>query len=389
MNITYIHQHFRLPNENGGGRPYEFASRLAEQGHFVTVLCGGADSWEREILPGCRVVRLPCPYSNQMPFATRVLAFLSFVVRATIAASRIPADRVFASSTPLTVILPGAIGAFFQRAPFILEIRDLWPALPIELGVLPKALHGPSRQLERFGYHVASAVIALSPGMADGVRAVNDNVRVETIPNCSDPALFRTNVSRQQARERFGVTDDRPTLYYAGGLGRAHDPLWLAELAVALRGRVHVLIAGEGSMREKAAEICRSSDLDPEQVFLGAISRDEVALLATAADAALSSIMDSPGLLDCSLNKVFDALAAAKPVVFNHGGWLSDRLTSEGAGIQMPRDLTSHSADELVRWLSDPQSRDLAAARAGDLSQEFDRDKIFEKFQDVLLAPRG
>ena len=49
MRITYIPQHFVLPGEPGGSRPYEFARRMAADGHHVTMICGGQEPMDRVV----------------------------------------------------------------------------------------------------------------------------------------------------------------------------------------------------------------------------------------------------------------------------------------------------------------------------------------------------
>lgn len=156
MRITYIVQHFHLPTEAGGTRAWEFARRLAAEGHEVTMIGAGTVSrtfYEK----GFKVVLLPVSYSNSMGTFRRIVSFLHFMVSATRVAVATPADVVLSSSTPLTVAVPGIVAAIVRRAAFVLEVRDLWPEVPIALGVLPsKATQFLARTLEVVAYARAS-----------------------------------------------------------------------------------------------------------------------------------------------------------------------------------------------------------------------------------------
>lgn len=388
MRITYIHQHFKAPTQAGGGRPYQFARRLASSGHEVTMICAGP-SRETYQLDGFTVQQLPTKYDNRMPTHRRIAAFASFMTQALATSARIPADTVLASSTPLTVVIPGAVAAAVRRSRFVLEIRDLWPSLPIELGVLPERLHAPARALERFGYARADQVIALSPGMAAGVTSVNPEVPVEVIPNCADIDDFDIQETREEARSVLGL-DGSPLLYYAGSLGRSYDIEWVVRLAAGVQAEGgRVVIAGEGAELEPGRELARSLGLDPDAVFLGPLPRRDVAMLARASDAAVSALLPLEGLKDNSLNKVFDASAAARPVVMNHEGWLSDLLVSRGAGWRVERDLSN--LPTVLAALRDPNIRDRASESIAQLAAEdFSRDRLYQLFESAVTgSPRS
>lgn len=70
MRITYIHQQFRRPDEAGGTRSYEFARRLARDGHAVKMISSGEGAKSYE-LAGFQVVQLPMRYDNAMSFSSR------------------------------------------------------------------------------------------------------------------------------------------------------------------------------------------------------------------------------------------------------------------------------------------------------------------------------
>lgn len=388
MRITYIHQHFRHPSEGGGGRPYEFGCRLVTAGHEVTVIAGGPSDTEFS-LDGMTVIQVAAPYNNRMGLWERLRSFVKFMAKSSIAAIRTPSDLVFASSTPLTVAVPGIAGAVRHRAPFVFEVRDLWPTLPISLGLLPSYLHGPARFLERAAYARASEVIALSPGMEEGVLRVSPKASTHVVPNCSDLHLV-SPLPREKLRRSSGIPNDQTLMVYIGSLGFVYDAEWLSRLAILGNELgIRVLIAGDGAHRERIAERLLCQGLDPEQVLLGPVSRRTAFDLLAMSDAAVSSVIDNRELMHASINKVFDALAAGTPIAFNHGGWLSELVVEEGAGWLLPRDLT---VDSLRNLLEDLKSHDGSSGRrrrARALAEsKFDRELLFQEFHAVLQRAR-
>ncbi len=389
MRIVYIHQHFNFPWEPGWQRPWQFARRLARAGHEVTVICGGREAARRR-LDGVEVRRLAVPYENAMAFGQRVRSFISFMTRASWFASKVKADVVFASSTPLTTAVPGMIASTIRRAPFVFEVRDLWPEAPVALGFLKnRGAIWAAEKLEKAAYRSADHVIALSPGMEAGVKRVWPKVGTTVVPNASDVENFApSRHSRSEVRAELGWADDETVLFYAGSFGVTYDVPWLIQLAGELHQRgekFRVVAYGEGADTEKCRRVASGFGLSPLQVLPGKIPRTEIERMLPAADIAVSTLVDNPSLEINSLNKVFDALAAARPVVFNHAGWLPEVLAANNAGWQLSRNPAT-AADQLLEGmrsgLIDVSSGSQAAL---DLAQrEFDRDLLFDKFLSVV-----
>jgi glycosyltransferase involved in cell wall biosynthesis len=389
VRIVYIHQHFNFPWESGWQRPWQFARRLARAGHEVTVICGGREA-ARQHLDGVEVRRLTVPYDNAMAFGQRVRSFISFMTRASWFASKVKADVVFASSTPLTTAVPGMIASTLRRAPFVFEVRDLWPEAPVALGFLKnRGAIWAAEKLEKLAYRSADHVIALSPGMEAGVKRVCPEVGTTVVPNASDVENFAASrEKRSEVRAELGWADDETVLFYAGSFGVTYDVPWLIRLAGELQRRgenFRVVAYGQGADTEQCRRVAREFGLSPLDVLPGKIPRTEIERMLPAADIAVSTLVDNPALEINSLNKVFDALAAARPVVFNHAGWLPEVLKANGAGWQLSRNPAT-AADQLLEGMSSGQFDLHSGSRAAlELARrEFDRDLLFDRFLRVV-----
>src|SRR5262249_25636196 len=163
----------------------------------------------------------PVPYSNKMSYARRIRSFAEFATVAAAKAAAMRADLVLATSTPLTVAVPGVIAAKLRRAPFVFEVRDLSPGVPIEMGALRNPLaRRLAGALATFAYRNADHVVALSPGMAAGVTARYPQVPVTVIPNACDLELFSSSGdAARRMRAEHDWLGDRPLVVYTGALG--------------------------------------------------------------------------------------------------------------------------------------------------------------------------
>ncbi|GAB2683733.1 glycosyltransferase family 4 protein [Thalassiella azotivora] len=388
MRITYIHQHFRLPSEPGGTRSWEFARRLVADGHQVTVLAAGEQAEDR-VVDGVRLLRLPVTYDNSMGFARRLLAFALFMVRATVAAVRLPADVVLASSTPLTVAVPGMVASVVRRARFVLEVRDLWPTVPVELGLLRNpVLKVVARWLELLAYRRARPVVALSPGMAEGVLDRHPGAEVVVVPNAADRELFGCDDARRAGlRRELGWSDDERVVVYAGSFGHIYGMEWVVRLAAALAGRGYrFVLIGSGATWEACRRLAVEQGLDADELLPGPVAKQDVVRYVQACDATLSSVLELPVLEPASINKVFDSLAAGRPVLMAHGGWLTDVVVEAGAGWRVPRSSVEAAARVVANALATERRTGAAAAAADVLALEFDRDRLYERFRAAVVG---
>jgi glycosyltransferase involved in cell wall biosynthesis len=397
MRIVYIHQYYCNPRMTGGIRSYEQARRLVARGHTVHVITTDitpgkrALGWRRTEDDGVHVHWYSVPYSNNMSYARRLRAFAEFMVLAAAKAVALRGDLVFATSTPLTVAVPGVVAARLRRVPFVFEVRDLWPEVPIEMGALRNPIaRRLAGALASFAYRNAEEVIALSPGMAAGVAARRPGTRTTMIPNAADLAMFEVRPEAvRRFRDEHRWLGDRPLIVYTGALGAVNGVEYLIRAARrmhALDPRAQVLIVGHGKEWEDTRRLAGEHGLLDDTVHMWEkVPKAELPVILGAATMSTSFVRPVRALWDNSANKFFDALAAGRPIAINYGGWQADLLRETGAGLVLdPYDadaagvlLAGHVRDE--PWLV----RSRAAAHRLAVEQ-FSRDLLFERFEAVL-----
>lgn len=404
MKIIYLHQYFCTPSMPGGTRSFEMARRLVRSGHEVHMITSDMSpgrndqrGWRETYEAGIHVHWLPVAYSNEMSHRQRVQAFLRFACSSALRARQVSGDVVFASSTPLTIAIPGLYAARRLNRPFVFEIRDLWPEVPIAM----KALRNPllisaARHLERLAYQRAAHVVALSPWMRAGVlRCGIAASKVSVIPNGCDFELFDVPSERGEAfRRRYDWLGKRPLVVYAGTIGKVNGLQYMVRLAALCRQNapdVRFLVVGNGREEALVRNLAAELDvLDRNFYMMDRVPKQAMPEIFSAADLTTSFTIPSPSLNGDSANKILDSLAAGRPAAVNHGGYLGGIMEQANCGLQLAPDDPQHGAELLIRAITDPVwlSRARAAARHVGRSM-FDRDVLASKLEEVLLRVAG
>lgn len=341
---------------------------------------------------GIKTHWLPIIYSNHMSYMDRLQAFIRFALKASAMAASISSDIVLATSTPLTIALPGVYASRKQRVPMVFEVRDLWPELPIAIGALRNPLlKYMAMRLELFAYRNSDAIVALSPGMRAGVIAKGyPGDRIFVIPNGSDLDVFYPNKETRTAfRKMHHIPENAILMVYAGTFGKVNGVGYLVELASALKEdkRIYFLTVGDGQEFEEVKSLAiKRGCLGINFQMLPAIPKSEVGAVLAAADIAVSTVIPLPELEANSANKVFDGLAAGCCIAINHKGWQAELLSSSGAGFHLSAAI-GEAKWELTNWLNNPQRIYEAGEKARKLAEEqFARDKLANDLEQVLLT---
>jgi glycosyltransferase involved in cell wall biosynthesis len=204
------------------------------------------------------------------------------------------------------------------HTPYLLVVYDLYPDVPIELGVLPP--HHPLwrlwRRLNRLAFAAAAEVVVLSPAMAERVAAAAPAAlhHLHVIPSWADPERIRPLPKRANPFARRHRLLDRFVVLYSGNQGRCHDLRTLLDTARLLRDRPEVsfLIIGGGPQNENLRRLAGEWEL-ANVCFLPYQPLAELPHSLAAADLAVVSLgVGAFGIVAPS--KLYGHLAAATPI---------------------------------------------------------------------------
>ena len=345
MHILYIHQHFATPAGSTGTRSYEFARRWVKAGHKVTLITGHYDVgglqvdkalYQKQTIEGINLVVVGTKYSNKHSYLRRITSFLSFCLLSIYAGMRTKGvDVIYASSTPLTVGIPAMVIKWAKHIPFIFEVRDQWPEIPIELSIITnRFLIKILLWLEKTIYRNCSSLIALSPGQADGIRAVlTEEKPITVIPNSCDTDVFMPDIDGSAVRQRRGWKD-KLVLLHTGAMGKVNGLDFVIDAAERLKDHSDIMFVLIGDGNQKSFLESRVKELGLTNVeILSSMPKQELPEFYAAADMGLVIIGNFPIIEHNSANKFFDSLSAGKPVLLNYSGWQRKILEENKAGI--------------------------------------------------------
>ena len=183
----------------------------------------------------------------------------------------------------------GLMIAKVRRAAFVLEVRDLWPQILVDSGMMTETskVYRSLRKLEKFLYQSADRIVILAEGSGPPIVALGiPQDKLVFIPNGADPADFEPTEDRDVLRRRYGF--EGFTAVYAGAHGPANGlDLVLDAASEVVEENIHFVLVGDGVVKQALIDRVRAEGLSNVH-FLDPIPKTEMANLLAAADVGLA-----------------------------------------------------------------------------------------------------
>jgi glycosyltransferase involved in cell wall biosynthesis len=393
MHILLIHQAFAALNEPGGTRHHEMARYLIEAGHRVTViassvsyLTGSQQTTAQEKDGSLTILRAYTYSALHRSFVHRVLSFLSFMFSSFIMGLRVPGvDLIWGTSPPIFQGLTAWLLARLKRIPFLFEVRDLWPAFAIAVGVLTNpVLIAASRWLERFLYQRADTLIINSPGFREHVGSRGAR-KIVLLPNGADISMFDPADDGLDFRRLHGL-EQKFVALYAGAHGMSNDLDVLLDAADLLRDLPEIMIVLLGDGKEKPGLRSRAANMQLENIiFVEPIPKTAMPAALASADACIAILKPIEMYKTVYPNKVFDYMAAARPVVLAIDGVIREVVESASGGIIVPPGNAESLADAIRSLARNPHvGRNLGQNGRRYVEQHFDRRAVAAQMTSLI-----
>jgi len=394
MQILYFYQYFTTPKGSYGTRVYEFTKRWVEKGHHVTVITGlyaksdiRADKFiENQNFNGVNVKIVNVSIDNRQSTLKRVRSFIQYMTVSCWYALTLKADVVIASSGPLTVGLPGLVARYLRGRKFIFEVRDLWPEVAVELGIIHnRILIKVAYWFEKRCYKAATHIIALSSGMKADIENRFGNKNITSVTNSANIELFGTRVKEPDLKGLVPMT----YAIYNGNIGMVNNSAWLYDAAKVLsgkgRGDIIIVLAGEGQQKQELEQKALNEGVT-NFFLLGMVPKYQLVAYIQNALVSLVPLKGAKVLDTSSPNKFFESLAAGVPVIQNTDGWMKDYLERNKVGFTLSPHDPSALADLLIDLSDKPEEVRKMGARARELAaKEFDKDILADKMLGAIV----
>jgi glycosyltransferase involved in cell wall biosynthesis len=355
VKILYIHQYFKIPEEGGALRSYYLGKELVDAGIEVELITTHNKPYkEIKEVEGIKVYYLPIIYDNNFSYSKRLWSFIKFVLLAIKTSYEINnVTCSYVMTTPLTTGFIALYNKWMRGIPYIFEVGDLWPEVPIQMGVIKNYfLKSILTYLEGLFYKESNGVIGQSISITDHISKRVKKKPIETITNIADCDFFKENKENKNLKEELGITNEF-VVSYTGTIGIANHLEFLLEMAEMTKELPLIfLVIGNGSEKKKIEMAINRMKLD-NVLLLPSTNREGVSRVLNLSDAVYLSFQNIDVLHTGSPNKLFDGLAAGKMIVSNLGGWTKDLIESNRVGIVYDPTTPDDFADKIIPFLND------------------------------------
>ncbi|MFB6212775.1 MAG: glycosyltransferase family 4 protein [Candidatus Magasanikbacteria bacterium] len=410
MNVLIFHQFYTTASESGISRFNIFAKYWKENGIDTSVITGPINymtSERREERIGGifkkeqkEGVNVYTAFSSSWKYETffgRLLSYFSFMFSSFWAGLRAEKPQVvIASPPPIFIGLVAYIVSVFRGAPFILDVRDLWPDAAVELGFLEnKVLIFLSRLLEDLLYRWAAVIVVNSPGFEDYISK-NKKVPSNKIYKVPNPVIRedyqdleakkkKQQKIRKKTRQELGWTDKFVVLY-SGAFSAVYDFDTILKAAENIKDEdVLFVLMGDGRQKEAVKEKVANKGLENVELR-PSVPREEVAKFIVSADVGISILSNISILRYMYSTKVLDYMANSRPTILAMRGVTEQLICQKAqAGICIRYKDPEQLVDAINRLKNNPQQRrEFGSNGQSFVTSEFGDEFLAKKYLDII-----
>lgn len=403
MKIALVSQLFWPEVGAPSARGLEMARVWRDQGHQVKIVTAfpnhptgvipeeyRGQTFMVEDVEGLEVFRSFIYATPNEGFIRRVLSHLSFMASSVV--QTLPrlgdVDIIVATSPPFFPVISSLVFSLAKQVPFIFEVRDLWPGVFEELGVIENpAVLGLLEQVELALYKRASRVVVVTDSFVEDIagRGIPEG-KIEVVKNGVDLDFFRAVDGGNIYRDEFGVEADFIVSYLGThGISQALTSHIEAAEHLADRDDIAFVFVGQGAEKDDLRALATEKGLEHVH-FFGNQPKKRMPQLYSHSDACFVPLRDIPMFSSFIPSKIFEILACETPVIGSVRGEAAELLRDSGAAIVTDPENTVGLVDAVVELegMTAQERDDMGAAGRRFATERFSRTSLAKKYIDIF-----
>lgn len=403
MRILFLTHYFPPEVNAPASRTYENAKRWVQAGHEVTVITCAPNHpngiiypgfrnrlWQWENKDGIRVLRVMTYLGPNKGSVRRIMNYVSYLVSAMLLSPLTgKADVVISTSPQFLCGLAGAFVSLLKGAPWILEIRDLWPeSIAAVEAISNRSVIGVLEKIERWMYLHADRIVSVTDSFVRHFVAKGAAPeRVAVVKNGADLSTLIPAEKENGFRREHGLKG-KFIASYVGTHGMAHALDTVLQAADLLRDNVNVvfLLVGDGAERERLLQKKEAMGLT-NVLLLPQMPKDAMPALLAASDVCLVHLRRTELFKSVIPSKIFEAMAMERPIILGVEGESKGIVEAGNCGLCIEPENASEMADAVLRLIADSSLAETQGKNGRSYVVEaFDRDKLAAKYLDVIVG---
>lgn len=402
MHVLFLTDNFPPEGNAPASRTYEHAVQWVKSGHDVTVITCAPNFPEGKVyagyqnklydvscINGIRVVRVKTYISANEGFIKRILDYLSFMVSGFIASIfQRKVDVVIATSPQFFCACAGWATSVIKRAPFVFELRDIWPASITAVGAMKESfLIKVLEKLEIFLYKRADSIISVTHSFKNELieRGIEGG-KIEVILNGVDLSKY-VPVERKdpQLAKEYNLTD-KFVVGYIGTHGLAHGLGTIIDVAEMAKDyeEIRFLFVGGGAARQQVIDCVRKKGLT-NVVFLDRQPKDMMPKVWSLCDISLVPLINNPLFKTVIPSKIFECMAMGIPTVLSvPKGEASELVDRYKTGLVVESEDREGISQAILGMYENVIMREQFKQSSVDASEKFSRAILAMKMLEVL-----
>ena len=284
------------------------------------------------------------------------------------------------------------------RAKYIAEAWDLWPESFVRFGLIKESnpLMKIAHAIEKKYYYAADEIVYTLAGGADYLKSMGwttesggkiDPNHIHYISNGIDLAEFNENKIKHPRPDEDMNDKDTYKIIYLGSVSKANHVQTLIDAAALLKDnpKYKFFIYGNGAHRVFLEQYVKEKQIDNVVFKEKRIPYEECAWVVSQATVNIMNYEKGFGKWGASSGKMFQYLAAGRPIVCNRYFSYDNVIIDNDLGVSREMETPEEFANEIRRIAEQPLDKyDAMCRRVREVAKQFDYKKLAEREIELL-----